>query len=118
MNLSEAQVDSMSQAATQGFERRLAEHLRTSFGEHLAPLNDERLAAAVSACRQKAQGHGIDLENDVRRYAEFAVSYGLAMDGDEKVAWIGAVLRMEDMSGTERMDLLDVIEPRFLRSVA
>ena len=118
MNLSEAQVDSMSQASARGFERRLAEHLRTSFGERLVTLDDERLAAAVSACRKKAQGHGIDLENDVRRYAEYAVSYGLAMDGDETVAWIGAVLRMEELSGTERMDLLDAIEPRFLGSVA
>lgn len=118
MNLSETQVSSMSRAATQGFERRLVAHLRAAFAERLAPLGDERLASAVRVCREQAQGHGIDLENDVRRYAEFAVSYGLAMEGDEKLEWIGAVLRMEDLSGTERMDLLDAIEPRFLRSIA
>ena len=118
MNLSEAQIGAMSQAATVDFERRLAEHLREAFSERLAPLSDERLGLAVRACCEKAQSHRIELENDVRRYAEFAVTYGLAMDADEKVAWIGAVLRIEDLTGTERMNLLDVIEPRFLRGAA
>lgn len=118
MNLSEAQVNAMSEAVAQGFERRLFAHLRETFGERLAPLHDERLASAVRACCEKAHGHGIDLEDDVRRYAEFAVIYGLAMDSDEKVAWIGAVLRMEDLSGTERMNVLDAIEPRFFRGAS
>jgi hypothetical protein len=118
MNLSEAQMNAMSEVAAQGFERRLFAHLRETFGERLVPLNDEQLALAVSACCEKAHGHGIDLQDDVRRYTEFAVLYGLTMDGVKKAAWIGAVLRMEDLSGTERMNLLDAIEPSFFRGVS
>lgn len=114
MNLSEAQVHRMTQAATLDFERRLAAHLRSVFAHRLAPLDNEQLQAAVRACREKAMDHGIDREDDVRRFAEFAVSYGLALDRNEAAPWIGSVLRMDDLTGTERMDVLDLLEARFV----
>ncbi len=115
LNISEAQMGQFTQLLRGRFERRLAGHLRERFPEKLATVADDRLLPAVHYFCDQASGHGIELENDVRRFAELMLSYGRGMASDAQYPWIGQTLRQEGLSGTEKVDLLDILELEFMR---
>jgi hypothetical protein len=105
-----AQIRALEEAQVERFMHRLAKHLRQSFGDELNHRSDEELLAAARRFCDTAKLFGIELQDDLRRYAEFSVKYGHRMHGDRRYPWIGRVLTSNDISGTAKMDMLDWLE--------
>lgn len=108
------QIQAFEEAQWRRFVHGLAGHLRGTFADKLETLDDDGLLEFVRFCCAWAGRYGIELDCDVRRFAEFAVLYGRRMD--EEYAWIGEVLGRDDLSGTEKMDMLDTLEPQHLEN--
>jgi hypothetical protein len=105
-----AQIRALEEAQFERFVHRLAKHLRQSFGDELNHRSDEELLAAVRRFSNTAKLFGIELQDDLRRYAELSAKYGDRMHEDRRYPWIGRVLTSNSMSGTAKMDMLDWLE--------
>lgn len=108
--VADAQIRALERAQIDYFVHRLAKHLRLSFRDALNNRSDEELLATAQLYSDTARLFGIELEDDVRRYAELAVKYGHRMHEDQRYPWIGPVLAADGVSGTAKMDTLDWLE--------
>jgi len=105
-----AQIRALEEAQIECFMHRLAKHLRQTFGDELNHRSDAELLAAARRSCDTATLFGIELQDDLRRYAEFSVKYGDRMHEDRRYPWIGRVLTSSGISGTGKMDMLDWLE--------
>ena len=110
-------MDRMSALAQSRFEALLCEHLSGSF---VAAANAPAptLLQAVGAGVEMAQGYGIDLQNDLRRFIEFLFSHGARFADQPGFEAVVATLRRDDLDGTQKMTLLDMQEPSLPRQAA
>ncbi len=90
-------------------------HLRTKFPERTKDLPDERIRLVVQDSARKAQGYGVEHEEDIRRFTEYLVIYGMRFDVREETRWMGDILRRKDLSGPAKMDLIDLRELQMIR---
>ena len=91
----------------EGFIRRLSARLREEFPRETAALTPAELRTFIENAIAKAETYDVKDEADVERYLEFAARYGPDFDVEQRTAWAGAVLRRDDLSGTEKMNTLD-----------
>jgi hypothetical protein len=112
------QIRALEAARLNSFVHQLAKHLRLSFGDALKKESDEELLATARFCCDAAKPFGIELQDDVRRYAEFVVKYGHRMHEDQRHPWIGRVLTAHGLSGTDKMNTLDNLELQIAASIA
>jgi len=108
------QMRTLEEAQENRFVRYLAAHLRLTIGDNLKKLNDEDSLATARFCCKSAHRYGIEIEDDVRRFAEFVIKYGRGMDEDQRYPWIGQVLTREGISGADKMNILDHLELQFI----
>lgn len=101
--------------ATRRFEERMTAHLRQRFPERTTSLPDERIVMAVREGRLRAESYEIVLEDDIRRFLEYFVTYGTQLDTADDARWISDILRRADLSGTQKMDVIDSRELRRAR---
>ncbi len=109
------QMDLFRAAMRKRFETRMVEHIRQTFPERTRDVSDERIYNAVQESMRKAESFGIELEDDIRRFIEYLVIYGTQLDIKEDIRWLGEILRREDLNGTEKMDMIDDLELKFVR---
>ena len=104
------QIRALEEAQIERFMYWLSKHLRHSFGDELNHRSDEDLLAAVRHFCDTAKLFGIELQDDLRRYAELSIKYGDRMYEDPRHPRIGRVLTSNGISGTAKMDMLDWLE--------
>lgn len=109
------QMDVLSAYMRAQFEQRMVNHLRAKFPERTQDLPDERIRSVVQNSTKKAESYGIEYEDDIRRFIEYLVIYGVRLDTREETWWIGDVLRRNDLNGAAKMDLIDHRELQALR---
>jgi hypothetical protein len=115
LTIREEQMQALSGLVLEQYERRMVEHLRATFPDRTKNLQDDRIRAAVQSCVKNANDHGIVYEDDIRRFIEYVVIYGTALDARAETRWIGDILRRDDLDGTAKMDLIDSLELQSLR---
>jgi len=91
----------------EGFIRRMSARLRDEFPRETAALTPAELRTFIENAITKAETYDVTDEADVERYVEFAARYGPNFDVEQRTAWAGAVLRRDDLLGTEKMNMLD-----------
>lgn len=111
-----AQLEVFRAVAERGFVERLLRHLRTRFAMQFAGASDANLREVIQSCRRKAESHHILLEDDIRRFIECAITHGMSLDTTAATAWIGEILRRHDLSGTQKMDVIDSLELQRIRA--
>lgn len=104
------QMEVLGDYARQLLETRLSGQIRTMFPELLESLSDSELRAFVASGIDRAISYEVVLEEDVRRYLEYAVRYGGDFDRAPATSWAEAILSRTDLEGTEKMNELDDFE--------
>jgi hypothetical protein len=110
--ISQTQIQAFEKAATERFINALASHLRLIFNDKFKNYTKNELLEFAWCCYDEANIYGIDTEYDVRRFAEFVAIYGRRMTEDN--LWIGQTLKRDDISGKDKMDILDNLEVQFV----
>jgi hypothetical protein len=109
------QMDILSAHMRARFEWRMVDHLRAKFPDRTKELPDEKIRLVVQDSMRKAKGYHIEYEDDIRRFIEYLVIYGIRLDVREETQWIGDILRRDDLTGTAKMDLIDSHELQVMR---
>ncbi len=109
------QMEVLSAYMREQFEWRMVEHLRATFPDRTRDLPNERIRVVVRDSIRKAESYGIEYEDDIRRFIEYLVIYGLQLDTQAETQWIGDILRRNDLDGTAKMNLIDSRELEALR---
>ena len=109
------QMEVLSAAMRDQFEWRMVDHLRTKFPDRTQEFPDEKIRLVVQDSMRKAKGYNIEYEDDIRRFIEYLVIYGIRLDVREETQWIGDILRRDDLTGTAKMDLIDSRELQVFR---
>jgi hypothetical protein len=110
------QMTALGQYMAEQFEKRMVAHLRRRFPQQTRGLDDEALRARVHDGIDRAKGHGIVQEDDVRRFLEYQALLGT--DFDTSTPWAASILSDDELAGTEKMNRIDayytfaVREPR------
>ena len=115
LSIRKEQMDVLSAYTRNQFEQRMIKHLRAKFPDRTKDLPDERIRLVVQDSMRKAKGYDIEYEDDIRRFTEYLVIYGMRFDVREETRWIGDILRRDDLNGTAKMDLIDSRELQVLR---
>jgi hypothetical protein len=115
LSIRQEQMDVLSAHMRHQFEQRMIKHLRAKFPDRTKDLPDERIRLVVQDSMRKAKGYNIECEDDIRRFTEYLVIYGMRFDVREETRWIGDILRRKDLSGAAKMDLIDIRELQVIR---
>jgi len=110
VKIQQAQLDAISARLRADFEDRLQRHLCESYPDTIGAMPPAVRLASVRLWIGRAEGYGIVLQDDIRRFAELWAGHGDSMETDPERPWIGTTLRRSDLDGTEKMDLLDALE--------
>lgn len=110
MQITAEQMERYSRALMSAFEATMATHLRGRFPALLGNVSDDKLGEAIRFAVKKGNGYGIELQEDLRRFAEFLFAHGGRFDEDPKYASVTSVLRDHALCGTEKMDRIDALE--------
>jgi hypothetical protein len=97
------------------FELRMVKHLRVRFPQETHDVSDEKIHERVRQGIDNANAYGIEYENDIRSFLEYSMIYGPNMDDNPEAAWIGEILRMENLDGRTKINLLDERDLQLLR---
>lgn len=97
------------------FEQRIVKHLRKKFPVRTQALSDEKIQGVVQTGIKDAESHGIEYENDIRRFIEYLVIYGTQLSTRKETQWIANVLQQDELGGTVKMDRIDDLELQQLR---
>jgi hypothetical protein len=102
------QIRRMQDAQEQLYVEALARHLEREFGLELAA---HRLAAAelrqiLGEAIRDARGYHVDAAPDLMLYAECVAILGPYFDRSPERPGFGAILRLDDRSGDEKMNAI------------
>ena len=105
--LRKEQMNVLRAYMSEQFEQRMTNHIRETFPDRIKDIPDERIRVVVQNSMKKAESFGIEYEDDIRRFIEFLIIYGIQLDVRQETQWIGDILRRNDLDGTAKMDLID-----------
>ena len=100
------QYAALTEAAHREFVARVAAHLRQFFPERCAELNDEATATIIEAGVERASAYGITGEGEVCRFVDLMFGFGHDFDSSAAFAWAVPLLRDENKTPTEKLDLI------------
>ncbi len=110
------QMQAMGAHTRAQFEQRIIKYLRKKFPARTQDQSDQKIQFVVQAGIKDAESHGIEFENDIRRYIEYLVIYGTRLDERKQTQWIANVLQQAELDGTTKMDRIDEMELQQVRS--
>ena len=110
LTITQAQMDLMSAAMHERFEKAMAAHARATFPAETAQASDAQLFHAIRFVVQQGQGYGIVFQDDLRRFMELFFSHGPHFLSQARFAPLLAALQLDDVDGTQKMDEVDRIE--------
>ena len=114
LKIREEQMDILAGYSLRQFVQQAVAHLEDTFADEVAALNRIPLEDFVSEMIDKAETFGIDTEEDVLAYIEFAVQLG--PNFDTRYAW-AKVLSDPDLDGDEKVDLIRANMPGGIHAV-
>ncbi len=101
------QMKTFSEVEIQKFVDRMITQLRASFPKQVAMIPEAQLRATIRKSIDVASTYGVTDEVDVQRYLEYVVRYGPDFDTNATTPWAGEILRNREMTGTDKMNLID-----------
>lgn len=101
------QMKALSEYTLRQFESRMVIHLRANFSEQTKSLSAAELQTTVHLGVGNAAHYNVTAEDDVRRYLEYVVMYGVDFDTNPRRAWAHEILRTQELRGGEKMDRID-----------
>ena len=106
--IAKEQLQALSAAVEQSFISRTVHHLRDGFPSELEAhgLRGPALEALVEWGVAEAAAFGITQEDDVRLYLECMLLFSPRFSSDPRLPWATEILRREDLSGTDKMDII------------
>jgi hypothetical protein len=107
MTIRPEQMKTLSEVEIQKFVDRTITQLRASFPEEVGMIPEAQLHATIRKSIDVASTYGITDEVDVQRYIEYVVRYGPDFDTNATIPWAGEILRNREMTGTDKMNLID-----------
>jgi hypothetical protein len=107
VKIRKTQMKMLSEYTLRQFENRMAVHLRTTFPKQTEDLPEAQLQARIHTGIAHAAQYNVIVEDDVRRYLEYMTMYSVDFDTNPQSAWAGEILRMQNLSGDEKMDCID-----------
>lgn len=105
LTLRPEQMAAFADAAESSFVAEMAEHLLRVFPEHLAGLSTSQRRALIRSRIAQARDFDLRLRGDVRRYLEVSIFSRWPDDGPPER--VENALRREDLTPSERMDLVE-----------
>ena len=109
LRITKAQMEDFSNTMEKSFMERTLHHLRSQFSEALKlyDLQEQtRLEAFVRHGLDDAESFGVIHEQDVRLYLECQLLFHPRFAHDPALPHAAETLRRQDLSGTEKMDLI------------
>ena len=90
-------------------------HIRQAFPDRINDASDTLIVNFVRECSKKAERFGIEYEEDIRRFIEYSILYGVQFDTNTQTEWLGNILRQSDLDGTTRMNMIDEMDLQLAR---
>lgn len=117
----EAHFKAFEKAAVERFVEETLPHLRRYFPRHCHFLGDEQMGRVIRWGLDRARGHGLTTEANVRRYLCLMCLLGSGFDADPQMPWAAAILAEsvahEDARAVRlydrAMEYLDHVAPDF-----
>lgn len=108
MRLTREQLDAFGRYNEDAFVGRTAAYLRERFPELLRTrgVAADRVELFVRESMARAAAYQVVCDADIRWYCECRLELGMAFDRDGKLAWPSEILKRNDLSGSQKMDLL------------
>lgn len=110
LKIRKEQNDELAKAAVKRFEDWMVVHLQSTFPEQTKDMMEPDLRKMIQAGIDNAAKYDVTDEADVERYLECMVAYGPDFDTDSKTSWAGAILKNENLTGTEKMNQINDYE--------
>lgn len=107
VKIRKTQMKMLSEYTLRQFDHRMAVHLRTTFPKQTEDLPEAQLQVRIRTGVAQAAQYDVIIEDDVRRYLEYMTMYSVDFDTNPRSAWAGEILRMQNLSGGEKMDRID-----------
>ena len=115
LRIRQEQYEAMSRYMLEQFEDRMVAHLRAHFSEQTNDLTDSDLRSFIQEGIEHAERHGVEREDDVRRYLEAMAIHGRDFDTDRRTEWAGTILADQSLTGQQKMDQMTDYEVFVLR---
>lgn len=109
LTIRDEQLLKMSRDRRGRFVRDMVRHLQEAFPHHLRlhRIQSQALETIVHDGMIDAERIGIILEDDIQRFLEFIVILGPDWPEDKTHSWAVETLVREDLTGEERLDLME-----------
>lgn len=118
LRLSAAQLEHLSQAQRQQFDRHLIEHCRRYFPDALLGLDNPAQQAWALACRHSAERQGYSAQNEVTRWVSLHVHLGANFPHESTHQAYRKILEASGLSPTQRLDeLLNELTLQLIRDL-
>lgn len=107
LTIRKEQMEVLSNYVLEEFENRQVAHLQNIFPAQTGDMTPEDLKSLIRQGIDKAETYDITDELEVESYLECMVQYGLNFDTDQQTSWAGEILRDENLSESDKMELID-----------
>jgi len=110
LTIRKVQIEALSQSMLKHFEDRMIRHLRSSFSEKTMGIGDQELRIIIQSGMSRAESYEVTDETDVERFLDCIMRLGDDFGVNPVTAWAGDILERRDLSGTDKMNLIDEYE--------
>jgi hypothetical protein len=111
LTISQMQMDLLSSSIYARVETAMTKHARETFPEKTQQASNLQLSGAIRFVVEQGNTYGIVLQEDIRRFMELFFSHGPDFLGETRFAPLLNTLQRDDLSGTAKMNLIDMLEP-------
>jgi hypothetical protein len=107
ITLREEQVEVFQKRKQREFREKMILHLRKGFVSQTAEKTDDDLRILIDSGIKRAKRYRVVLEDDVQRYLECMLFCGEDFDSHPNFKWARVALRARNLTGTEKMDVIE-----------
>jgi len=105
------QIELLKKQKAEIFAIEMCAHLKKTFPEKTAGINDSELITLIKKSVNKANYYGITGKGDIIVFLEFVAFHGDDFQNDPKFAWVEKILKQKKLIGSEK---INQIEKRFV----
>ena len=99
------QMKALQQYAFNQFVDRMMRHLQTTCYRWTESISNAALRIEVEAGIEQAAKYDIESEFDVQQFLECRTKLGTDFDTNPGTAWAGEILRNDELTASEKMDI-------------
>jgi hypothetical protein len=101
------QMQVFADYALEQFVAHMRLDLRTRFPAETQTMSDDQLVDRIRTGIAKAKCYGLTLQDHVRAYLEFDVTYGPDFDVSDATGWAGRILRNHRLTADAKLQALE-----------